>query len=147
MNEGKPVMKRKWWLLALIVVGGLVASLVALVALAPTLVSAGLFRGSIESAIGGAVNGSARVGSLSLAWFGQQQVTGLELRDGKGETQIKLDLKLENGLFDLAFDPGTSAWDLRSDGEWIRRVHGPEGQPLRDYQETLIARNRRRGDA
>ncbi|MFM7806507.1 MAG: hypothetical protein ACKPEA_01080, partial [Planctomycetota bacterium] len=102
MNEAMPVKKRKWWLFASIGVGGVVALLLALVALAPTLVSAGLFRGSIESAIGGAVNGTARVGSLSLSWFGQQQVTGLELRDGKCETQIKLDLKLENGLFDLA---------------------------------------------
>jgi polyphosphate kinase len=46
------------------------------------------------------------------------------------------------GLFDLAFDPGTSAWDLSGDGHWTRRVIDEEGEPLMDYQEALIARSR-----
>ncbi len=45
-------------------------------------------------------------------------------------------------LFDLAFDPGTSAWDLAGDGSWTRRVVDEEGEPLMDYQEALIARSR-----
>lgn len=45
-------------------------------------------------------------------------------------------------LFDLAFDPGTSAWDLDGDGNWTRRVIDEEGEPLMDYQEALIAGSR-----
>jgi hypothetical protein len=102
MNEAKPVVKRKWWRIALVGVIALVVLLCALVALAPTLVSAGIGRGMIESRVGEAVHGSARIGSLSLGWFGSQQVNGLELRDAKGETDIRVDLKLDNGLLDLA---------------------------------------------
>ena len=47
-----------------------------------------------------------------------------------------------SGLFDLAFDPGTSAWDLAPDGTWERRVVDADGEPLLDYQEALIARAR-----
>jgi polyphosphate kinase len=42
------------------------------------------------------------------------------------------------GLLDLAFDPGTSAWELDSSGTWSRNdgtVH---------LQEALIERQRRR---
>ena len=50
-----------------------------------------------------------------------------------------------NALFLLAFDPGTAAWDLRSDGSWKRRTQAPGGEPLRDLQETLIEVHRTRG--
>ena len=46
------------------------------------------------------------------------------------------------GLFALAFDPMTSAWDLQSSGSWERRRLDDEGDRLRDYQETLIAHQR-----
>lgn len=100
--ETKIASKRKWWLLALLGAGGLLVALGALVVLAPTLVSAGIGRGMIESRVGEAVHGTVRIGSLSLGWFGSQQVGGLEVRDGKGETDIKVDLRLDNGLLDLA---------------------------------------------
>jgi polyphosphate kinase len=38
----------------------------------------------------------------------------------------------------LATDPATSAWDLLPDGQWLRRTRGPDGEPLRDYQLTLL---------
>jgi polyphosphate kinase len=41
-------------------------------------------------------------------------------------------------LLALATDPGTSAWDLRSDGTWVRRTKNAEGEPLHDYQLTLL---------
>jgi polyphosphate kinase len=41
-------------------------------------------------------------------------------------------------MLDLAFDPRTSAWDLRSDGDWVRNA-GPVA-----YQEALIDKHRRR---
>jgi len=51
-------------------------------------------------------------------------------------------------LIDLAFDPGTSSWHLGSDGEWTRVHQSHDGQPLRDIQSLLIARQvRRQGTA
>lgn len=47
-------------------------------------------------------------------------------------------------LFDLAFDPGTSVWQLASDGTWHRRIVDADGEPLLDYQEALIAKYRSR---
>lgn len=44
-----------------------------------------------------------------------------------------------DAIFNLAVDPDTSAWHLASDGTWTRTLLDPEGRPLRDFQETLIA--------
>jgi polyphosphate kinase len=44
-------------------------------------------------------------------------------------------------VLDLAFAPDTSAWELRSDGEWVRN----DGSTA--YQEALIERHRRRRTA
>ena len=89
-------------------------------------------------------------GSSPEVWIGSADMMHRNL-DRRVESLVRLvdpeEIDEVNALFDLAFDPGTCAWDLHPDGEWIRRVHGPDGQPLRDYQETLIARNRRRVDA
>ena len=51
-----------------------------------------------------------------------------------------------NGLFDLAFDPQTARWDLRDDGSWFRRTTADDGSPLREFQETLVSRQRRRAE-
>ncbi|HRA51961.1 polyphosphate kinase 1, partial [Actinotalea sp.] len=47
-------------------------------------------------------------------------------------------------LLDLSMDDRTSSWHLGPDGEWTRHHRGPDGEPLRDLQEHLIARQRRR---
>nr|WP_310965105.1 RNA degradosome polyphosphate kinase [Nocardioides marmorisolisilvae] len=47
-------------------------------------------------------------------------------------------------MLDLAFDPGTAAWQLSADGEWIRSDPTAPDEPLRDLQETLINLHRRR---
>ena len=47
-------------------------------------------------------------------------------------------------LMDLSMDEGTASWHLAADGEWTRHHLGPDGEPLRDLQELLIARQRRR---
>ena len=47
-------------------------------------------------------------------------------------------------LIDLSMDEGTASWHLAPDGEWTRHHRGPDGEPLRDLQELLIARQRRR---
>jgi polyphosphate kinase len=47
--------------------------------------------------------------------------------------------KALSSLIDLAFDPGTASWHLDSAGAWTRVDHAPDGTPLADVQETLIA--------
>jgi polyphosphate kinase len=47
-------------------------------------------------------------------------------------------------LVDLGMDESVRAWILDADGEWEQRERGPDGAPLRDPQETLIARRSRR---
>jgi polyphosphate kinase len=50
-------------------------------------------------------------------------------------------------ILELATSPTTSAWELRPDGSWIRRVTGSDGEPLLDYQLTLLrAAAKRAGD-
>ena len=50
-------------------------------------------------------------------------------------------------MMDMAFDPGNSAWQLGADGAWTRVATAPDGTPLKDVQETLIARATRRAGA
>ena len=48
------------------------------------------------------------------------------------------------GLFDLAFDSGTAAWWLNSDGTWTQRTVDADGEPLIDMQAHLISVKSRR---
>ena len=41
-------------------------------------------------------------------------------------------------LLDLGMDDSTASWWLDSDGTWTRHDRGPEGEPLRDIQVTLM---------
>lgn len=47
-------------------------------------------------------------------------------------------------LIDLAMDDATATWHLGPDDAWRRHHRGPDGEPLQDLQELLIARRRRR---
>jgi len=51
--------------------------------------------------------------------------------------------ELQN-LFAVAFDDGTSRWDLGADGRWTRHHVDEAGQPLVDLQAALIARHDKR---
>jgi polyphosphate kinase len=48
-------------------------------------------------------------------------------------------------MLDHAFSPGVSAWELGPNGRWERRVTGPNGERLSDYQADLSAWALRRG--
>ncbi len=45
---------------------------------------------------------------------------------------------------DLAMDPGTGAWELRSDGSWQAMRADAEGKPLKDLQSLYIERQPQR---
>ncbi len=81
-------------------------------------------------------------------WIGSADMMHRNL-DRRVETLVRLiDPDHRNviwEMFDLAMSPGTSAWHLQADGQWVRRTTDAEGRPLADYQETLIAQTRARG--
>ena len=84
-------------------------------------------------------------GGVPEVWVGSADMMHRNL-DRRVEALVKLrdpqHLTEINELFDLAFDAGTSAWDLNPDGSWTRRTRGADGTQLRDFQETLISGNR-----
>jgi polyphosphate kinase len=49
-----------------------------------------------------------------------------------------------HALIDLAMDEGTGSWWLDGDGTWTRHHLDPDGNPLRDLQQQLIATRRSR---
>jgi polyphosphate kinase len=83
-------------------------------------------------------------------WIGSADLMHRNL-DRRVETLIRLVDPEETAdiysLFDYAFDPETSAWDLAPDGSWERRLLDADGRRLRDYQESLLEIKRKRGFA
>lgn len=84
------------------------------------------------------------------AWIGSADLMHRNL-DRRVETLVNLvdpeqiaDLE---ALFDMAFNPITSAWDLQPDGEWVRRLTDRAGDHLVDFQEALIDIKLKRGFA
>ncbi|GGF43908.1 polyphosphate kinase [Marmoricola endophyticus] len=86
-------------------------------------------------------------GGEPRAWIGSADMMHRNL-DRRVEVLTALpgadEVRQVGEILDLAFDPGTSAWDLDADGSWTRAVAAPGEPPLRDLQETLIARHNRR---
>jgi len=80
-------------------------------------------------------------GGAPEAWIGSADMMHRNL-DRRVEVLVKLPepqlVDEVSQMLDLAFDPDTSAWELRSDGEWTRN----DGQT--SYQASLIDRHRRR---
>lgn len=80
-------------------------------------------------------------------WIGSGDLMHRNL-DRRVEALVKLrrpeHLHEIDGLYDLAFDPGTASWHLRPDGTWDRVHLGPDGEPLADMQQVLIERKQRR---
>ncbi|GAB3937424.1 RNA degradosome polyphosphate kinase [Kribbella albertanoniae] len=82
------------------------------------------------------------------AWIGSADLMHRNL-DRRVEVLVQLKETDHIGevreMFDMALDEGTQSWWLQPDNTWEARLTRPDGEPLRDLQEKLIAtRGRRR---
>ncbi|HJR40237.1 MAG TPA: RNA degradosome polyphosphate kinase, partial [Nocardioidaceae bacterium] len=81
------------------------------------------------------------------AWIGSADLMHRNL-DRRVEALVELprdpQIAEVGRILDLAFDDGTASWWLEPSGEWVRHHLGPDGAPLRDMQEALVATKRRR---
>ncbi|MCH9817126.1 MAG: RNA degradosome polyphosphate kinase [Actinomycetia bacterium] len=75
------------------------------------------------------------------AWIGSADLMHRNL-DRRVETLVRLretdDLAHLDRLFEKAFDPSVSAWDMMPDSSWARRTQDKDGQDLADFQEWMI---------
>ncbi len=80
------------------------------------------------------------------AWIGSSDLMHRNL-DRRVEVLVRLPSAAAvaevSDVLDLAFAPHTAAWDLDSDGTWTQAT-SPDDAPLRNLQEQLIARHKRR---
>jgi polyphosphate kinase len=84
-------------------------------------------------------------------WIGSADLMHRNL-DRRVETLMRVadqrHVLLIDDMFERAFSPQTSAWNLRPEGHWELVSKAPDGSPLTDYQEEMIdARRRRKGNS
>jgi hypothetical protein len=89
----------------LLAAGIVLAALVLLAALAPTILSMGVFRGTILAQAGSALPAHLAADGLSLSWFGSQEVRGLSVDTADGSPVARADrVALQQGVFALLLD-------------------------------------------
>jgi len=97
VTKARSSMRRKKILIAL---SSLLALLVLLAVLAPTLLS-GYVRGVAEREIAARVNGTVAIKAIELGWFSSQKIAGLVIDGGAEIGRIDLGLEVSEGLLAL----------------------------------------------
>ncbi|MCW2757919.1 MAG: Polyphosphate kinase, partial [Nocardioidaceae bacterium] len=86
-------------------------------------------------------------GGEPMAYIGSADIMHRNL-DRRVEVLVRLPgtepVEQVAALLDLAFDPGTSAWHLEPDGEWVRPRTTPDGGEPVDLQSVLIGQHHRK---
>ncbi len=86
-------------------------------------------------------------GGDTQVWIGSADLMHRNL-DRRVETLVSLQVPDQiayvGEILDRAFEPGTSAWDLGPDGQWVHNV-APDGGQLEDFQAYMIRRKHLRG--
>jgi polyphosphate kinase len=79
-------------------------------------------------------------------WIGSADLMHRNL-DRRVETLMRIaaprHVEQIDAMFDRGFSAQTAAWHLRPSGDWELVAVGPDGEPLQDYQETLIVSGRK----
>jgi polyphosphate kinase len=86
-------------------------------------------------------------GGDTQVWIGSADLMHRNL-DRRVETLVSLQVPDQiayvGEILDRAFEPGTSAWDLGPDGQWVHN-EAPAGGHLEDFQAYMIRRKHLRG--
>lgn len=125
---------RRW----LLFVGGALLGLLIVVALLPTLVSAGLGQGWIRGAIDRRINGTVAIDQMRFRWLGGQTIRGLRIADADGNQVTDVDVHLDSTLLGILFRQpgpldvtlsGTIRGEIRPDGSLNLAELGATGAP------------------
>jgi len=119
-DDAPPRRRRR----ALRILAIILAAIVLLVALAPTILSLGLFRGMILARATADLPARIAVDGWSLGWLGPQEVRGLSVETADGEKVARADLvALEQGLLGLLWDRSRIGAVRLEEGEvWLAGV-------------------------
>ena len=96
--------KRRGWLL---IVGVLIAAVVLLFALLPSVLSSQWGKGRVLGMAAPHIPGEVQVDSWSLSWFGSQRLDGIHYTDQDGALQASVsEVSVAKGLFSFVLDRG-----------------------------------------
>ncbi len=93
--------KPRWGRRIILIVVLIVGLLMTAVALAPTLVSAGVGKSSIVGVINENINGTADYARLNVSWFGSQSIENLTIIDTSGTKVVDISARAETSLISL----------------------------------------------
>ena len=99
-------MRRGGVLKKLLLIGtGTVLGLLLLAALLVPLVAGGIVRSKLAETVNAEIDGSVRIDSISLSWWGEQRARGVELLDPDGNVVANANVTVHRGLLGLIGSP------------------------------------------
>ncbi len=99
---GSPARRRGRGTRIALIAGGVLLALLGFVAALPTLVSMGMFRGTVVSYATDSVNGTVTIGSIDVGWFSGIAVRDVVVDDPAHGTRIEATASAQQGLWALA---------------------------------------------
>ena len=109
----------------LIIAGSVLAFLIVLIGLLPTIASHVLVPGLIRSSIAGQVDGDVVVDGLHLSWFGGQGVRKIAISSSDGATKLDVNGDTDRSLLGLLFGwPNLGKVDVVLSGEGVLNADG-----------------------
>lgn len=136
--------RRKRWLIGSIIAGAVLVVLLIVVLLIPTLLSAGMFKGTLQSIASNQIQGQVTWDKLTLGWGQGQRIDNLRIHDSQGQVLATIaqvdapDVSLRSILFgdldlgtvDVVIDGATITETAPGEYDLVEavRVPGPPRQ-------------------